>query len=157
MIKLKNITTGILLISLFLFQSCDQGDVSLPQWLEGTWVTGDTLGFTTERWEVISGEFMSGEGLFLMSDGTTVIEILSIFIKDGILFYTAMLPNQNDGVEIMFIETMNQPDSLVFENPAHDYPKKIVYRKVNDLTVDVFIHGEKEDKPQHIILTKADQ
>ena len=146
----------LLALASLIFSSCDQQSASLPTWMEGTWETGDTLGFTVEKWEVINKEFMSGEGLFLMKDGTTIVEILSIFIRDGVLFYTAILPNQNNGKEIMFIDTHKNPDSLVFENPSHDYPKKIVYHKQSLTKIDVFIYGEDEN-PNKITINKTEE
>ena len=146
----------LLIITSLIFSSCDQQSAALPKWMEGTWETGDTLGFTVERWEVINTEVMSGEGLFLMPDGTTVVEMLSIFVRDGSLFYTAILPNQNNGEEIIFVDTLKDPDSLVFENPAHDFPKKIVYHKQSLTMIDVYIYGD-DEHPSKITLNKIEE
>ena len=145
-----------LVIAGTILSSCDQQSASLPSWMEGTWETGDTIGFTVEKWEVINNEFMSGEGLFIMKDGTTIVEVLSIFIRDGVLFYTAMLPNQNNGEEIMFIDTKKNPDSLVFENPSHDFPKKIVYHKHSPVSINVYIYGD-DNNPDKISLKKVEE
>lgn len=150
----KNITAILLLTAIFMITACDQKQVKLPVWLEGNWATGDTLGLSAEAWEVINDQYMSGEGLFILKDNSTVIELLNIFIKDGALFYTAIVPNQNNGEEIMFIDTHNYADSLVFENPLHDYPKKIIYYKKDINTVAVYIYGDGDDY-QKITLRKV--
>ncbi len=139
---------------ILILTSCDQKQAKLPPWLEGQWETGDSVGFTTESWEKINDQFMTGEGLFITPDGKTVIELLHIFIREDVLFYAAMLPDQNNGEEILFILTNNNPDSLVFENPKHNYPKKIIYYKKTDDFIEVSIHGNEEDKVKTILLKK---
>lgn len=153
--NINNIGMVPLTAIMLMLASCEPKQAILPSWLEGTWETGDSLGLVTESWEKISNEYMTGEGLFVSKSGKTIIEILNIFIRDGVLFYTAMLPNQNNGEEIMFIDTGNKPDSLVFENPTHDYPKKIVYHKKQSGMIEVFIFGSKDEQVNIITLKKA--
>ena len=129
----------------------------MPTWLEGTWTTNDTIGLVAESWEVINSDFMSGEGLFITRDDKTIIEVLSIFIRDGVLYYAALLPDQNKGAEIIFMETQLNPDSLVFENPKHDYPKKIIYNKLNDASVEVLIFGDAKKADNILLLTKVEE
>jgi len=152
---IRNISIYLLLAALIVLTACDQKEAILPVWLEGNWTTGDTLGLSAEAWEKINDEYMTGEGLFIMKDNSSVIELLTIFIKDGALYYAALVPNQNGGEEIIFIDTMNHPDSLVFENALHDYPKKIIYHKEEAGTVAVYIYGANEDDFQKITLQKV--
>lgn len=154
--NLKRFTGMFIILASLSMLSCNRQAVYLPSWLEGTWVTEDTLGLVAESWEVINNEYMSGEGLFVNRERQTVIEVLNIFIQDNALVYTAMLPNQNNGEEIVFVDRKNYPDSLIFENPAHDYPKKIIYHKIDRNRVDVYIQGSKVDKPNTIRLRRAD-
>ena len=96
---------GLLLLglTLIIIQSCNMRGPQMPTWLEGTWTTNDTIGLVAESWEVINSDFMSGEGLFITRDDKTIIEVLSIFIRDGVLYYAALLPDQNKGAEIIFM------------------------------------------------------
>jgi hypothetical protein len=151
---LKRIAIIVLGGLTFFITSCEQKQAQLPDWLEGQWVTGDSIGFTTESWEKINSQFMTGEGLFILPDNQTVVEVLNIFTRDGLLFYTAMLPNQNNGEEIMFIDSQNNPDSLVFENPLHNYPKKIIYYKKSNDIIEVSIFGEEKEGANKIILKR---
>lgn len=145
----------LLFLAGMIFMSCNRNSASLPYWLEGQWATGDTLGLSAESWEVIDNGFMEGEGLFIVKDGRSIIEVLSIFIQDGKLFYAAMVPNQNNGEEIIFVDTQLNPDSLVFENPLHDYPQKIIYHHKSADLLHVYVLGNKEDDPKRIILNKV--
>ena len=139
---------------IFSISACEQKQAKLPEWLEGQWETGDTLGFIAESWEIINDQYMAGEGLFVAEDGSNIIEVLNIFVKDGVLFYAAMVPNQNSGEEILFIETFYQNDSLVFENPAHDYPKKITYCKKQADLIEVYISGGDDEEINMFSLKK---
>ena len=151
--KTRNGLTLILLAALTML-SCSRNSVSLPTWLEGTWETGDTIGLVAESWEVINEEFMSGEGLFVNNEKQNIVEILSIFVQNNALVYAAMLPNQNKGEEIIFIDSSNNPDSLVFVNSSHDYPKKIIYHHNAQRQVDVYLYGSSHDKVKHISLKR---
>ena len=147
MIKIITRISLIALLGLmFIITSCDQKQAKLPDWLEGQWETGDSVGFTAESWEIINDQFMTGEGLFISSEDKMVIEVLNIFIRDNMLFYAAMLPNQNNGEEILFVDTHNNADSLVFENPLHDFPKKIIYSRKDHNSIEVSIYGDEEDR-----------
>lgn len=158
---MNKITTGFSIIAflsiMFIITSCDQKQAKIPYWLEGQWETGDSVGFTAESWEKINDQFMTGEGLFITPEGKTVIELLSLFIRDNVLFYAAMLPNQNNGEEILFIETQNDIDSLVFENPLHDFPKKIIYYKKDENFIEVSIYGDDEERVNIIELKRIQE
>jgi hypothetical protein len=142
---------------LFFSGSCDQRQAKLPDWLEGQWETGDTLGFIAESWEIINDQYMAGEGLFITADGGNVIEVLNIFIRDGVLFYAAMIPNQNSGEEILFIDTKNNNDSLVFENTSHNYPKKITYYKKTSDLIEVRVSGGEDGDINAFTLKKIQE
>lgn len=146
---------SILAPVLVALMACSRQQASLPVWLEGSWATGDTLGLVTESWEVINNTFMTGEGLLVNKEKKSVTEMLNIFIKDGMLVYTALLPDQNNGEEIIFINSSFDPDSLVFENPSHDYPKKIIYHHRESEKIDVYLHGSRHEKVKHIPLKKT--
>lgn len=151
--------SGFLIVSLFaiILNACNMRGPQLPTWLEGTWATNDTIGLVAESWEKINNDFMSGEGLFVTTEDKTVIEILSIFIQDGNLYYAALLPDQNEGAEIIFMATHMNPDSLVFENPKHDYPKKIIYHKLDTGSVEVSIYGNAMQADKVLLLMKVEE
>lgn len=146
---------SILAPVLVALMACSHQQASLPGWLEGSWSTGDTLGLITESWEVVNNTYMTGEGLLINKQKKSVTEMLNIFIKDGMLVYTALLPDQNNGEEIIFINSSFDPDSLVFENPSHDYPKKIIYHHRAIGEIDVYLHGSRNEKVKHIALKKT--
>ena len=42
--------------------------------------------------------------------------------------------------------TSNENENLTFENPKHDYPNKIVYKKINNDSLVATIYGIKNGK-----------
>lgn len=134
--------------------SCHRGGPQLPVWLEGTWTSGDSIGLVTESWEKINSGLMAGEALFATAEGKTIIEVLSIFTDEGKLVYAALVPDQNEGKEIIFIDTNLQPDSLVFSNPGHDYPKKIVYHRLGPDQLGISLYGSKKRADKTIVLNR---
>jgi hypothetical protein len=149
---------SVLVVSGFLmtiFSACIKSGPQLPEWLEGTWTTGDSIGLTAETWEKINDQYISGEGLFTTSDGKFIVEMLNIFIQEGTLVYTALVPGENTGQEIIFIDTNLNPDSLVFKNPKHNYPKKIIYFRENPEKINVYLFGSNEKPDKIITLNKV--
>ena len=56
------------------------------------------------------------------------IEHLAILKTDSGTYYAANTPDQNGGATVHF-KLIHQEDSLVFSNPAHDFPQRIVYAR----------------------------
>jgi hypothetical protein len=155
----KSLLSGIATLGLavIILSSCQKQGPQLPLWLEGTWETGDTIGLAAESWEQINSEYMSGEGLFITRDKKSVVEMLNIFIQDGKLVYTALVPGENNGEEIIFIDSNLQADSLVFINTKHDYPKKIVYYRESHQRVQVYLFGINNKPDKTLTLKKVEE
>ena len=98
-------------------------------WLEGTWSrlnnkTGQS-GF--ERWTKSSSIELRGVGVTLKGTDTLFVEKLRILERDGDLYYVADVPENQKPVH--FKLTNITSTEFVCENPAHDFPKKITYRR----------------------------
>jgi hypothetical protein len=61
--------------------------------------------------------------------------------------YTVTVPDQNDAKPVRFEMTSITDKQVVFENPAHDYPNKIVYNKTAEDSLIAEISGLKKGKP----------
>lgn len=112
-------------------------------WLSGNWVgTRGTAGTTTieERWGPPLGGSMLAVNRTVSRGRLAAFEYLRIVERDGGLVYIAQ-PGGSAPTE--FILTEHAPNRAVFENPRHDYPKKIVYQRSGDaLTATIgFLKG----------------
>lgn len=70
-----------------------------------------------------------------------VSEYLEIKKHDNHIVYTASVVNQNQGKAIDFKLTKTD-STFTFENPNHDFPKKIVYQKLSDTEIFVQVSDE---------------
>ena len=96
----------------------------LGEWLHAG--TDDT--WVHEQWRREGEEGLVGLGFVMSGNDTVFIEELAIQWGGGDAYYAARIPTQNRGEFVHFQLTSSLPDSLVFENPDHDFPQRIVYR-----------------------------
>ena len=106
--------------------------------LQGTWKVDGRESY--ESWERSDSVFR-GKGYRIRNGAETVTEQLEIKLIDGAVYYLATVANQNNGAAVRFKLTVSGPDVITFENPEHDFPKKIIYRKVNDDELAVQVLG----------------
>ncbi len=96
-------------------------------WLAGAWVgtrgTNGAISFE-ERWSAPKGGAMLATSRTVSRDKMSAFEFLRIVERDGGLVYIAQ-PGGAAGTE--FVLTEVSANRAVFDNPRHDYPKRIVY------------------------------
>lgn len=107
---------------------------TFPDFLQGTWKMENRDVF--EHWDKLNNNTLKGFS-YEMKDGQMAIsEYLDISRSQNEINYTATVLNQNQGKGINF--KLTQTDStFTFENPDHDFPKMIVYQKLNDTEIFV--------------------
>lgn len=80
-----------------------------------------------EQWQKVSPTKLIGKGLTLKGKDTVFVEELEISIKGKNIFYNVKLSGENEPVAFKLVHIDSQ--AFVFENQAHDFPKKIAYRR----------------------------
>jgi hypothetical protein len=108
-------------------------------WIAGDWEGGVGPSQLEERWTPAAGGAMLAINR-TTRDGLTMsaFEFLCIAERHGSLVYTAM---PNAGTPTDFTLTAFDENSATFENPAHDFPKKIRYAKRPDGGLEATISG----------------
>ena len=101
-------------------------------WLSGCWDVTRNGRHVVESWTSVEGGTMMGVSR-TVSDGKTS-EWEFLIIREGAtgLEYVAKPSRQP---EATFTSTSVSSTQVVFENPAHDFPKKIVYKRDGDTLV----------------------
>ena len=96
------------------------------KWLEGAWVGTRSTGSTfEERWSPAKGGAMLAVSRSVNTSGRmSAFEFLRIVEREGGLVYIAQ-PGGAPPTE--FVLTELSKTRAVFDNPRHDYPKRIVY------------------------------
>ncbi|MGE0439062.1 MAG: DUF6265 family protein [Gemmatimonadales bacterium] len=108
-------------------------------WIAGTW-NGTTGPVTTEEWWTppASGG-MIASARTLRGTGLSAFEFLCIAERNGTLVYLAMPNGRTPATP--FVATEVTPTSVTFENPSHDFPKLIRYRRTADGGMETTIAG----------------
>lgn len=96
-------------------------------WLLGKWHTESVNSISEEIWYAVSPYTFEGKGMTISkSTGDTVfVEKLWIIDTGGELFYIAKVAENEYPVSFKLSALTQQ--TVLFENPEHDYPQKISY------------------------------
>jgi hypothetical protein len=106
-------------------------------WLVGTWQEKGKPNF--EVWQRV-GDELRAESFELKSDEIkTVTEKIRLIKRGSDFFYIPEVPH--NGKPIEFKITSFHKNGFVAENPQHDFPKKISYRKINETELQATIIG----------------
>lgn len=116
---------SILLLIFFFKLDADPFD-QLKQ-LEGCWQRTGTSVPEFEEWKIRDSFSMVGR-MYKVNEGDTLVseEILLIQNQQQV-FYQAKTFNQPEQERVSFRLTGYQNGSYFFENPKHDFPRRIVY------------------------------
>lgn len=114
---------------------------NLPLFLIGNWKIENKESY--EQWDKVNETTLKGFAYKLKNDQMLVTEYLDISeTKKGINYYATVL-NQNQGKAVNF-RLKKQDSTFTFENPNHDFPKKIIYQKINNHEVFVQVLDENQ-------------
>lgn len=141
-------------ILLYLSQILSAQENNIPKglyWLNGCWQIEKSGTF--EIWES-KADILVGRVIKIEKNDTLTIENLKIYKKKDEVIYEATVPTQNDGRPIEFVLTQNDESFLLFENPQHDFPKKIKYRFVNHNQISATISGNNKKMDLNYYRTK---
>ncbi len=155
-LEMKSIKTFILLGLITFLISCNQqGIVKINQlnWLLGSRQMEAGEEIIMETWEQ-NNEILEGKSYAISGGDTTLTETIQIKELEGKLYYIPLVFDQNGGVEVKFELKSDNPEQLVFENLAHDFPKKICYYK-DGKNINAWIEGG--DKKIDFYLTVIDK
>ena len=117
-------------------------------WLIGNWGHTSKEGSLTETWVKANDSVYKGETYFVVGGKDTVFsEKVDLIQENDKLAYIVTVPGQNNEKPVRFDMTSISDTTIIFENPAHDYPNKIVYNKIGNDSVVAEIFGIQKGKP----------
>jgi hypothetical protein len=121
--------------------------ISDLQWLAGCWESARPTGRLVESWSGPVNGVMAGVGMSIRDTTRRVNERLRLFYRGDTLVYEAS-PSRQPMTE--FKATRISADELVFEDPTHDFPQKISYRRSGADSLLARIEGDKAGQRQPI-------
>lgn len=143
----------LLIGTLLILASCQ--DKSTPKyeklekmnWLVGQWENKTPEGLLTETWTKDNDSTFTGQTYYIKNEKDTIhSESIVLTQAKEELIYRPTVKGQNNDEPVDFKLTSDIEHNFTFENPAHDYPKKIVYKKVNDKSLVATISGNQQGK-----------
>ena len=147
---MKNV---VILAVVVVFISCQNkseknfDELEKMSWLVGEWENTMPEGVLTETWSKSNDSTFIGKTLFINEKDTIHSEDIVLTQKGENLLYIPTVKGQNDDkpVEFKMMESKIE-NEFAFENPKHDYPQKIVYKKVNETNLVATISGKQQGK-----------
>jgi len=115
-------------VAVLLFGASADGPARVTQvaWLAGCWEQAAGPRLVEEQWTRPRGGLMLGAGRTVRGDTLLEYEQTRIFERDGRLVYGAnpsgQAPAEFDSIEL-------SDSSVTFENTAHDFPQRVIYRR----------------------------
>lgn len=116
--------------------------VEVLAFLVGTWVADTPEGRVTEAWTK-EGDALVGRSETVKDGAQSFYEDLRIATNDGVLVYSARPMGRTPATEFRRTDDGGTANVVVFENPAHDFPKRIRYERNGDrLTASIDADGK---------------
>ncbi len=126
-------------------------DIKKAQWLIGTWENKTQRGSIFETWKKVSDNELIAMSYVLKEKDTMVFENIQLLQQPDGLFYVPKVKNQNQGLPIRFRAKMVSETQLVFENPKHDFPQVISYKRITKDSLVAEISGTKNGQERKIL------
>lgn len=115
-------------------------------WLLGSWQNEMPEGTIVEEWKSLNDSVFSARSFFVSGKDTSFGETITLEQKGAALFYIPVVKDQNGGKPVTFRLTSPAGDELAFENPEHDFPQKIVYKKLTEDSLLTEVSGRMQGK-----------
>lgn len=121
-------------------------------WLIGSWVNSNEFGTMTESWTLKNDSTLSGivtaAGVYQdsisgeMKNFVDTLEEISLEERNGIIFYVPAVRDQNMGLPVKFKLVVENDSMVQFNNPNHDFPQTITYKKLRPDSICGVISGD---------------
>jgi hypothetical protein len=145
---------------LFLLVSCGNPETAMTETLSvpaetllfpqlaGTWISNGDSSQYIEEWTRVNDSLYSSTGCGLKGTDTLFSEKVQIRAGKTIRQYIPQVTGQNGGEPVVFEITSLSDSSFVAENPAHDFPQRIVYKLKKDSLI-AWIEGKTSKGTMH--------
>lgn len=116
------------------------------QWMLGVWKISTPQGAVVEIWETKDDSTLQGRSVFVKTTNDTIPqERIEMAFRNGEWYYIPTVANQNQGKPVPFKVIFLRGNEFVSENPAHDFPQRIAYRRIKQ-TMYASIEGKRNGR-----------
>lgn len=149
--KSPAISGSILILStcsLFVLEGCNNksdNDIKSLKWMLGTWKSPTEEGILYEEWNSLNDSTYIGHAYAISPEGdTTFSENAEIGYMNGLLTYSVTV-NDAETTDFTLVDNQGQ---AVFENVNHDFPQRIIYKKLAKDSLFARIEGTVDGEEQ---------
>jgi hypothetical protein len=107
--------------------------------LEGVWKMKTKKGFICEEWKKVDKNYLQSRGYMIKGTDTIINERVALKRTKDDINYISTVEDQNDKKPVAFKLTSATGNVFIFENPEHDFPKRIVYHLVTTDSLHGFV------------------
>ena len=111
-------------------------------WISGCWGMDDGKESTQESWMKPAGQSMIGMSRTVAGGKTVFTEYVQIREMNGQLAYIVSLGL--NAKPTVFKLVKSSENEVVFENPEHDFPQRIIYRRESSDVLFARIEGQEK-------------
>ena len=135
----------MLILSILTLFFITQASTQTPALADLSWISGDWQtapggrAQIEEHWTQPAGASMMGMGRTVASNKTVEFEYLRIEQRADGIYHVAHPKGRCPGTD--FKLTRASATEAVFENPQHDFPKRVIYRKGSDDAMTATVDG----------------
>lgn len=136
----------LLLFGLFgcVYAQDAKSSVNGLSWMAGCWEMSDNGRITTERWAKPTENLMIGTSQTVKGSKSVAFEFLRVVNNGHGLYYIAKPSSAKD--ETPFMVSKLGDKEVIFENPKHDFPQRIIYRLGENDLLNARIEGTQNGK-----------
>ena len=131
----------------------DTKSVSALSWLYGCWGGKVNQRDFREQWMPLRGNTMLGIGSTEYQDKLSSYEYLRIEGRPDGVFYVALPSEQKEAAFKLVSAVKDERDNattFTFENPQHDFPQRIIYRRGTEGWLYATIEGKLKGEDRQI-------
>ena len=128
-------------------QAQEASPIGRLAWLAGCWESVRGERRIEEQWMRPRGGTMLGMSRTVTGDRTIEFEYMQIREQEGRLVFTSKPSGQQ---EASFDSISLTASEVVFEDAAHDFPQRIMYRHLADGSLQARIEGKRAGTPQSV-------
>ncbi|MFZ1699985.1 MAG: DUF6265 family protein [Pyrinomonadaceae bacterium] len=144
---LLTITALSILALPVLAQDTKQNATALS-WMSGCWETTGTGLATTERWGKATDNLLIGTSQTVRGTKSVAFEFLRVINNGNGLIYVAQPSSAKESTS--FPAVRMSANEVVFENPTHDFPQRVIYRLDKPDSLFARIEGKQGEKEMGI-------
>ncbi|HMR83803.1 MAG TPA: DUF6265 family protein [Niabella sp.] len=118
----------------------DYTKLEQASWLLGNWENLSEDGTAMENWEKENDSTFKAESFIIAEEDTVFYEKVTLQLRKDTLDFVVSTRSQNEA-PVSFRLVHSDENTLVFENPKHDFPTKITYNKISADSIYAEISG----------------